>query len=363
MDIINTIGSIIQIFFKTIIIIIKELFFLLKHVTLKTIDKIKMKDVLDIMIYQLLEMYKLIVIEFQRDIIVAIIITIICLFITLFVFRSIFWQKPRTLNDKKQQLRECEKDIWELINEKNCNPLMLRLAWSDAATYDRTIRKWPACGGANGYVRFKEIYSNPVNTGLSKAIALLAPIKAKYTYKSRSNGTDFMTEVVGEKSVSWADIIQMAGAVAVQHAGGPRVPILYGRVDATYSEQLIKQIRPELLMPCSNAPYCDGTGSAEVHVRNVFYNRMGFTNQEIVALCGGHTIGSMTGRALRTILVVIRERLTIPDRHVLLGYDGHSYLFIYIYIYLSNAVYIYIYISHWQCAFIYIYIITTSLTL
>ena len=346
MDIINTIGSIIQIFFKTIIIIIKELFFLLKHVTLKTIDKIKMKDVLDIMIYQLLEMYKLIVIEFQRDIIVAIIITIICLFITLFVFRSIFWQKPRTLNDKKQQLRECEKDIWELINEKNCNPLMLRLAWSDAATYDRTIRKWPACGGANGYVRFEEIYSNPVNTGLSKAIALLAPIKAKYTYKSRSNGTDFMNEV------------------AVQHAGGPRVPILYGRVDATYSEQLIKQIRPELLMPCSNAPYCDGTGSAEVHVRNVFYNRMGFTNQEIVALCGGHTIGrGFNDRTGITDHSSGDQGATDYTRQTCIVRVRRTFISVYIYIYTLVMLYIYIYISHWQCAFIYIYIITTSLTL
>lgn len=34
-----------------------------------------------------------------------------------------------------------------------------------------------------------------------------------------------------------------------------------------------------------------GTHSADTHIRNVFYNRMGFNSQEIVALMGAHTIG------------------------------------------------------------------------
>lgn len=291
MGILNVIMSALQSLIMTLYVILKELLLFTVHVIMKTIDNITTNDMVKEFLYYLKGILEYIITELEKDIRIAVFMSFVAIIASGMIFRSIIWRKTRTLNDKIKQLQDCEKDLWSLIDEKNCNPLMLRLAWSDACTYDRTVRKWPACGGANGYVRLEKIYNNPVNAGLSKAIALLAPIKEKYTCKNNTTKIDALSEVAGEASISWADIIQMAGAVAVQHAGGPRIPIRYGRIDAPFSEQLLKQIKPELLMPCANPPYYDGTGSADVHVRNVFYNRMGFTNQEIVALSGGHTLG------------------------------------------------------------------------
>jgi catalase (peroxidase I) len=52
------------------------------------------------------------------------------------------------------------------------------------------------------------------NAGLSKATALLQDVKANHA------------------TISWADIIQMAGALAVELTGGPAVDMRYGREDA-----------------------------------------------------------------------------------------------------------------------------------
>jgi L-ascorbate peroxidase len=155
---------------------------------------------------------------------------------------------------------------------------MLRLAFSDAGTFDKNIREWPAMGGANGSIRFEGELSQSVNAGLSKAIALLQPVKTR------------------NPTVSWADLIQMAGAKAVEIAGGPRIPMKYGRVDATIEKDHNRTKHSSMgicqaaKLPCANPPYPDGSHSAEFHIRNVFY-RMGFSSREVVALCGAHTIG------------------------------------------------------------------------
>jgi len=167
------------------------------------------------------------------------------------------------------------------MNISKCYPIMLRLAWSDAASYNKYNNRpelWPKAGGAVGAIRFDEELEHPSNAGLSKAIDILKPIKSKY------------------KTISWSDIIQMAGSLAVELTGGPKINIRYGRIDASppsliprnnaihaYEQQAIK-------LPCPMAPFPDGAASADVHIRNIFY-RMGFTNKELVALCGAHTIG------------------------------------------------------------------------
>jgi L-ascorbate peroxidase len=86
----------------------------------------------------------------------------------------------------------------------------------------------------------------------------------------------------------------MAGALAVELAGGPHIELIYGRIDAPASYQDDETYRKgsplATRLPTPVPPYPDGAPSADVHVRNIFF-RMGFTSREIVALCGAHTIG------------------------------------------------------------------------
>jgi catalase (peroxidase I) len=75
---------------------------------------------------------------------------------------------------------------------------------------------WPCAGGATGSIRFAPEINHGANAGLSAAVALLQPVHDKFP------------------EVSWADLIQMASAVAIevrfydmprlpQHAGTLRI--------------------------------------------------------------------------------------------------------------------------------------------
>lgn len=241
--------------------------------------------------------------------------TFISLLLVILVFscgqrlKKLFSRK-QTRAEAHQLLSACVQDVRQLLMLTNTYPLMLRLAWSDCATFDKSVRMWPQCGGAVGAVRFESEYRHSNNAGLLKAISLLEPIRAEHP------------------EVSWADIIQMAGALAVELTGGPKIRnMLYGRLDApNFHEERItlscpvrsleaqkKAIRhkdaakdrrthmhendagdtPVQLasrLPQALPPYPDGATIPGVHIRNNFY-RMGFNNKEIVALCGAHTIG------------------------------------------------------------------------
>jgi L-ascorbate peroxidase len=97
-----------------------------------------------------------------------------------------------------------------LLDEKNCGPIMVRLAWHDSGTYDQNVKaEWPAAGGAIGSIRFKPEIQHGANAGLAGAIALLEPIR----------------EAV--PSISYADLFQMASARAIEKAGGPLIPVRY----------------------------------------------------------------------------------------------------------------------------------------
>ena len=111
-------------------------------------------------------------------------------------------------------LRKVAAELRVFIEERNCHPIMLRLAWHDAGTYDRTIACFPDCGGANGSIRLEQELAHDANAGLDKAVRFLRPFHTKYPV------------------LSWADLIQLAGALAVELAGGPRIPMRYGRFDA-----------------------------------------------------------------------------------------------------------------------------------
>lgn len=83
--------------------------------------------------------------------------------------------------------------------------------------------------------------------------------------------------------LSWADVIQLAAAVAVTCTGGPAIQFKFGRLDAASPAR-------EGNLPDANPPFGDGAPSAAAHLRNVF-GRMGFDDAEIVALSGAHTLG------------------------------------------------------------------------
>lgn len=189
--------------------------------------------------------------------------------IFLFSFSVFKLFKPSRLRSLKKELSHCEEDLRSIIEKTKCNPILLRLAWSDAASYISTKHIWPDCGGVNGSIRFKNELNLKYNKGLQKAITLLEKIKEKYP------------------NVSWADLIQMGGATAVEMAGGPRVNMLYGRKDCAESSGYQAKVQN---CPAACPPFPDASSSADIHIRNVFY-RLGFTNRETVALLGGHTIG------------------------------------------------------------------------
>ncbi len=54
------------------------------------------------------------------------------------------------------------KAITELINEKNCAPILVRLAWHDAGTYDVQTKT----GGPRASMRFKPVSAHGANNGL-----------------------------------------------------------------------------------------------------------------------------------------------------------------------------------------------------
>lgn len=67
---------------------------------------------------------------------------------------------------------------------------------------------------------------------------------------------------------------------------GPKIKMRYGRIDTVGPSECAKDGN----LPDPNAPFGDASPDASTHLRNVFH-RMGFSDQEIVALSGAHTIG------------------------------------------------------------------------
>ncbi|CAI5490944.1 unnamed protein product [Closterium sp. Naga37s-1] len=123
----------------------------------------------------------------------------------------------------------------------------------DAGTYDAKTRS----GGPNASIRSELEYTHGGNAGMKIGIDLLEPVKAKHP------------------RVSYADIYQLAGVVAVEVTGGPAIPFKAGRKDSL-------AVTPDGRLPDAHK------GSA--HLRDIFC-RMGFSDQDIVALSGSHTLG------------------------------------------------------------------------
>jgi len=138
----------------------------------------------------------------------------------------------------------------------------IRLAWHCAGTYSKEDNS----GGSNGArMRFDPEASWGANAGLKIARDALEPIKAQYP------------------AISYADLYTLAGVVAVEEAGGPKIPFRLGREDAESGETS---------PPDGRLPDADKGSKAKTiqHVRDIFY-RMGMTDRDIVALMGAHAMG------------------------------------------------------------------------
>ncbi|CAN1234339.1 L-ascorbate peroxidase T, chloroplastic [Linum perenne] len=160
------------------------------------------------------------------------------------------------------QLKSAREDIKEILKSKFCHPILVRLGWHDAGTYNKDIEEFPRRGGANGSIRFDIELKHAANAGLVNALSLLQPIKEKYS------------------GVTYADLFQLASATAIEEAGGPKIPMKYGRVEVSAPEECPEEGR----LPDAGPP------SPADHLRKVFY-RMGLNDKEIVALSGAHTLG------------------------------------------------------------------------
>lgn len=152
-----------------------------------------------------------------------------------------------------KEIDRARRDLRALISSKNCAPIMLRLAWHDAGTYDAKSKT----GGPNGSIRNEKELNHSSNNGLKIAIDLCEPVKARHP------------------KITYADLYQLAGVVAVEVTGGPTIDFVPGRKDFMDSPE-------EGRLPDAK--------QGPSHLREVFY-RMGLSDKDIVALSGGHTLG------------------------------------------------------------------------
>ncbi|KAK8070151.1 heme peroxidase [Apiospora phragmitis] len=146
-------------------------------------------------------------------------------------------------------------------DDGSAGPVLVRLAWHSAGTYCKETNT----GGSNGAgMRYEKEGGDPANAGLQHARAFLEPVKSQFPF------------------ISYADLWTLAAAVAVAEMGGPSVPWQGGRTD--YVDDA--KVPPRGRLP-------DGAQGAD-HLRFIFY-RMGFNDQEIVALSGAHNLGRCHG--------------------------------------------------------------------
>lgn len=167
-------------------------------------------------------------------------------------------------------------ELKEFIKKLNCGPILIRLAWHDSGTYDQRIQEKFAQGGAIGTIIFDGEMSFGANAGLPKAKRYLDSFKNKY-------------------DIGWADLIQMASALSVEVMGGPIIDMQYGRKDGDASHCAPTDSRDGFAthagLPDAKPPFGCGAETPAQHLRNVFTKKMGFNDEEIVALSGAHTIG------------------------------------------------------------------------
>ena len=160
---------------------------------------------------------------------------------------------PVNVNALKSEIRTA------LINQKaNACPMAVRLAWHASGTYQASDNTGGSATGAS--MRFAPESTDDANAGLGISRDMLLSIKQNHP------------------EVSFADLWILAGHVAIEFLGGPKIPFKFGRRDAADGS----------VCP-ANGRLPDAAQGAQ-HLRDVFY-RMGMNDKEIVCLSGGHTLG------------------------------------------------------------------------
>jgi len=171
-------------------------------------------------------------------------------------------------------------------------PLLIRFAWHLCGTYDKESKN----GGSNGAtMRFDAEANDPENAGFEKAKAVSEPIHKQFDW------------------LSLADLWILAGYVAIEAAGGPRMRFAYGRKDLTKDEAVAifgkcgcpfgdgkfnpngSRLPAADLGPADrvseNAPMCIREAPTINAMRSTF-SRMGLNDSETVALILlGHQFG------------------------------------------------------------------------
>ena len=196
--------------------------------------------------------------------------------------------------------------------------LMIRMAWHSAGTYRITDGR----GGAGaGQQRFAPLNSWPDNANLDKARRLLWPIKQKYGRK-----------------ISWADLMILAGNVALESMGFKTFGFAGGRTDVWEPEELFwgpegtwlgderysgeRQLAEPLGAVQMGLIYVNPEGpngnpdplAAAKDIRETFL-RMAMNDEETVALiAGGHSFGKTHGAGDPSLIGADPEGGAIEDQ-------------------------------------------------
>ena len=195
-------------------------------------------------------------------------------------------------------LMKDSKDWWP-ADWGHYGPLFVRLSWHAAGTY----RVADGRGGAGGgQQRFDPLNSWPDNANLDKARRLLWPLKQKYG-----------------RNVSWADLIVLAGTIAMEDMGFKTFGFAYGREDdwepdlvywgpegdmlgsdrfhsGGKLENPLAATTMGLIYVNPEGPNGSGDPLAAAERIRTSFGQMAMSDEETVALiAGGHTFGKVHG--------------------------------------------------------------------